>query len=256
MCLLTFLPPGVRPDTGALANGAGCNPDGHGYAIVADGELLIARGLDPDEMIAEFERRRRRRPDGPALFHSRFATHGRVTVENCHPFPLGHDRRTVLAHNGVLPPAVQPGRGDPRSDTRIAAEDYLPRFGPLSSRRARLRLERWMTPDNKIVILTVDRRFRDRAYILNEASGLWHDGAWYSNDGYLPQPARSWRFDAAAGDDPWDAGVTFERCPLCASDVDLSEAECRLCGLCFDCGEPPGECLCYAPAALDGRQGH
>lgn len=255
MCLLSFLPAGVLPDTDALANGALYNPDGHGYAIVTGGELLIGRGMDPVEVIVEFERHRRHHPDGPALFHSRFGTHGSIDVDNCHPFFLGHDQRTVIAHNGVLPNTVHPHKGDDRSDTRIAAEDFLPRFGALSSRRNRQQLQRWMTPDNKIVILTVDRRFRDRAYILNEASGLWQDRIWYSNDGFLPpRRGRLWRFDEDSRGVPWwDEDMPLERCPLCSSIVDFSDGDCGLCGLCFDCGEEPADCFCYTPAALDLR---
>src|SRR5262249_40587040 len=107
-------------------------------------------------------------------------------LDNCHPFIVGGDSRTVLAHNGILPTTVQPGRGDKRSDTRIAAEDFIPAFGSLRHRRTRLALARWMSPDNKMVILTVDRRFRERAYILNEDAGIWDGGIWYSNTGYRP----------------------------------------------------------------------
>src|SRR5262249_475168 len=111
------------------------------------------------------------------------------TIDNCHPFPVGGDPRTVLAHNGILPRGVQPHGGDPRSDTRIAAEAFIPAFGSLRSRRTRLRLQRWMTPHNKMVLLTVDRRFKQPAFILNEESGTWSEGIWYSNHGFQP-PAR------------------------------------------------------------------
>jgi predicted glutamine amidotransferase len=156
MCLLTFIPGGVQPELDALSCGADVNPDGHGWAIVAGQRLLVGHGMNPAETIASFAEARGRHPDGPALFHSRYATAGRVNVDNCHPFAVGGDPRTVLAHNGVLPASVQPSRGERRSDTRIAAEDFLPRFGSLRSRAARLRFEKWMTLRNKIVILTVD----------------------------------------------------------------------------------------------------
>src|SRR4051812_17252054 len=199
MCLLTFFPAGVLPDTDALLNGAIVNNDGHGYGIVADGRLIVGRGMDADAVIAAFAAARAEHRDGPALFHSRFGTHGKPCVDNCHPFPVGGDARTVIAHNGVLPAAVQPSKGDARSDTRIAAEDFIPALGSLRARRIRLRLQRWMTPHNKIVILTVDRRFKQRSYILNENCGIWDGGIWYSNDGYRPLPRTHWAFD-----DDWD----------------------------------------------------
>jgi glutamine amidotransferase len=152
---------------------------------------------------------------------------------------------------------VRPAKGDTRSDTRIAAEDYLPTFGSLRTRRTRMRFERWMTPQNKMVILTVDRQFKERAYILNETSGTWDGGIWYSNDGYLPPPPQTrWPLDTDAAWDwpPWDrAADNFDRCGFCRAIIDVTEDECRYCGWCFDCGEMPEGCYCYTPAALDPR---
>lgn len=255
MCLLTFLPAGVLPDTDALVNGAEVNDDGHGFAIVTDNRILIRHGLSGEPMIEAFDTARREHLDGPALFHSRLATHGTERdLANCHPFCLGGDDRTVLAHNGVLPKAVQPDKGDPRSDTRIAAETFLPAFGSLRLRRTRQRVQRWMTPANKIVILTVDRRYRERAYILNEAAGIWHNGIWYSNDGYRPYlaPHRLGGNQSLWGWSPgeqWD----FDRCGVCQAVIDTTDDECPYCGGCPICGDWPDTCACHAPAALDHR---
>lgn len=250
MCLLTYLPAGVLPDTAALLNGTDTNRDGHGFAIVAGDRLLIERGMDGEQVIAAFERTRRSHPDGPALFHSRYATHGVTDLDNCHPFHVGRDMRTVIAHNGILPATVQPRRGDPRSDTRYAAEVHLPRVGGLHLRRTRLRLERWMTPFNKMVLLTVDRRFKQQGFILNESSGIWDGGIWYSNDDYQPPPTSAW-WTARYGDTLPDWLETIagpERCPYCGTPVDVDlDVECRCCGWCFDCGAPPSVCGCYPP---------
>jgi len=205
VCLLTYLPAGVAPDLAALRTGAAANPDGHGYAVVAGDRLLTGRGLDADGLLEEFAHVRDLHPDRPALFHSRLATHGTLGPDNCHPFAVGADPRTVIAHNGILPALVQPRRGDPRSDTRIAAEDLLPALGPLHLRRTRQHLQRWMGPHNLMVLLTVDPRYRRHAYLFNEANGLWHDGTWYSNDSYQPQIHR-------LETEPWtDAPWTTER---------------------------------------------
>jgi hypothetical protein len=284
MCLLTYLPAGTLPDTDALANGAILNEDGHGFAIVAGrrhDQLIVEHGLNAEALIDAFAAARARHPEGPALFHSRFSTHGTVTLDNCHPFPLGGDQRTVLAHNGILPRVVQPARKDPRSDTRIAAEQFIPAFGNLRTRRTRLALQRWMTKDNKMVILTIDRRFKQRSYLLNEQSGTWDGGIWYSNDGYLPMPANqssaAWPAPDESWDESWDDswdeswdgpegdtahGATPRRwrwpspdqCGNCAAAIGLA-ANCRHCGWCADCGEMPERCFCYAPAALDTATG-
>jgi hypothetical protein len=254
MCLLTFVPAGVMPDITALWHGSQVNTDGHGFAVVDGNHVVVRRGMDAERMLEEFLAARHRHPDGPALFHSRLGTHGGHGVDNCHPFAVGGDARTVLAHNGILPAAVRPAKGDRRSDTRIAAEDFLPAFGPLRLRRTRLRLERWMTPHNKMVILTVDRRFKQRSYILNETSGTWDRGIWYSNDGYLPASPRRWSHTHPYG---WETGSSLSpgrtpsRCGCCGFILDPRDDACPDCGWCLECGEMPPDCWCYQPAALD-----
>lgn len=265
MCLLTYFPAGVMPDTAALENGMFINSDGHGYAIVSDDRIIVGRGLNGEDILDEFEALRFVHPDGPALFHSRLATDGAEDVSNVHPFPIGGDHRTVMAHNGIMP--LRPSKGDPRSDTRLVAESFIPRtYRSLRGRKARLRFQRWMGTYNKVVILTVDNRFRDQAYILNEREGIWRDGIWYSNDGYKPWLPSSVKY--VYGDDqlgwpeyepmvlgkakaltaqPRDEVIGV--CPLCTVTFDLSLTECPCCGWCTDCEGSPAECQCFWPGA-------
>lgn len=263
MCLLSFFPAGVMPDADALENGAIFNDDGHGYAIVVPSarRIIVDRGMDAKEMIKSFVDARRVFPDGPALFHSRMTTDGVTNLLNCHPFPIGGDCRTVLAHNGIMP--LRPSKGDPRSDTRIVAEQHIPRaYGTLRRRRARLAFERWLGSWNKVVILTVDPRYRDHAFILNEDEGIWDGGTWYSNSMYQDWRVRTKVPPAWLDDDDWtmdvirtaDGNVATGHCWACQAPVDYSLGECPLCGICFDCGEKPERCLCYVPSRrLDHR---
>ncbi len=242
MCMLTYFPEGIQPDVDALGNGATLNDHGHGYAIVANGHIISGRGMQASAVIDEFATLRRLHPEGPALFHSRFATHGSVNVSNNHPFPVGADERTVLAHNGVLPAAAQPAKGDDRSDTRIAADDIFPRllFSSFDNRRTRKFIERWLGRLNKVVILTVDTRYRRNGYIFNEREGVWDGGIWYSNYDYqtpysLPGNAARWGLD--------------EGCACCgiADSIDPEEGLCLACGSCPACGADEGDCSrgCY-----------
>ncbi|WP_406274545.1 hypothetical protein OH799_01385 [Nocardia sp. NBC_00881] len=232
MCILTFIKPGISPDLDALRSGALANPHGHGYAVLTDTGITVGRGLDATAVISEFAEAREQHPDGPALFHSRLATHGLRTVDNCHPFLVGDDERTVLAHNGILPANVHPGPGDLRSDTRIAAEDYLPTrpFGSLDSWAGRERLERWLHSD-KMVLLTLDPAYKHSAYIFNERHGHWDSGIWYSNHSYLP--------------DQWASDAYWDYCEYCgANDVDRLGPHCTYCGYCDDCWQPFPTCEC------------
>lgn len=240
MCMLTYFPPTVMPDTEALTNGAFFNNDGHGFAIVAGRRIIVRHSMNSDDLIATFVGMRRKHRNGPALFHSRMSTHGTIGTHNCHPFKVGGDRRTVVAHNGILPTESQPGYGDSRSDTRIAAEEILPNppFNDLDSPYALASLAQWLGPRNKIVILTVDPRYRQRSYLVNEENGTWDNWIWYSSEDYR-----------SLSDYKWYSTMNNRMCEFCLTmdSVDDNRNVCAECGVCVECGEYEDYCACYAP---------
>jgi glutamine amidotransferase len=202
MCLLTCFKPGVQPDMVELTRGADHNSDGHGWALIADGEILTDRGMDAATVLEQFRLAREAHPDGWAFFHSRIGTAGTMDEFNCHPFPTGPSRRdasplTYVAHNGVLPRSSQPGLGDKRSDTHLFADKMLPeRFFHLDSPKTRKRLESWLGSFNKIVVLTVDPRYREQFYLFNESQGTWKGGIWYSNQNHCHTYSEySWSYE-------------------------------------------------------------
>lgn len=183
MCLLTFFPEGIQPDTDALLRGSENNSDGHGYAIIINDRITVRKSMTAKPLIEEFANLRKQHPQGPALFHSRIGTGGTITKSNCHPFKVGGDPRTVVAHNGILPASVQPKKGDPRCDTRIFAQSHLP-YRNLNSTRSRNKLETWLAGD-KLAVLTVNPNHQQSWYLLNEHLGEWdQDGVWYSNSSH------------------------------------------------------------------------
>lgn len=209
MCLLTYFPAGVLPDADALRCGAQCNNDGHGFGILIPGQedILVFKSMNAAEAIDEFVRMRAQYPEGPALFHSRLTTHGNTGVDNCHPFVVNGDPRTVVAHNGILPTDAHPKKigttvvhkttkdkvpyqvienvYDDRSDTRILADDLLmARWSNLDSRHSRKRLTAWLGRSNKILVLTTDPTYRRNAYLFNSGLGEWVGGVWYSNSSF------------------------------------------------------------------------
>lgn len=250
MCLLTYYPDNVQPDTEALATGALWNRDGHGFAIVAGNRLIIDHDMRAEVMIERFAKVRAQYPDGPALFHSRWGTGGTRDERNCHPFRIAGDRRTVVAHNGVLPYSMQPPKGDLRSDTRFMAEEILSGWdiGDLTMRAS---LSRWIGYGNKLVFLTVNPAYARSAYIVNEYSGKWINGIWYSNPDYLdPWPTTMRTVGAVESANP-------EECWVCSSseDVDVERVMCLACNICLDCGQDWDEaCECYTlPDGTDER---
>lgn len=282
MCMLTYLSPGTQPDVDAIGNGTTFNNDGHGFAIVHGDQLIVRHGMDPENMVNKFEDLRKRFPDGPAMFHSRFGTAGSVSRYNCHPFYIGGDNQSVLGHNGVLPQLVQPQGGDRRSDTRICAEELLAGWD-LQDEHNQNEIEKWMGAGNKFVILTVNPIYDYSAWILNEKAGNWedNDSVWYSNTDYRYGGTRtakgkrsygwgttgyyessySWQKDEEPDDktglvvigSPRDSGdrlsghndsEEYGPCYYCAGPVDLG-GYCQRCSTCQDCLEYLDCCQCF-----------
>lgn len=268
MCMLSFYPPGRQPDLKRLQNGCEVNTDGFGFALITPRrELIVRRSMKAIDLIEEFADARATFPDGPALFHSRWATSGKVDETGCHPFEVGRDSKTVVAHNGVF---FDPGKDSTMSDTAIFARYILPHMSyDKPSKRARL--ERYCG-GNKLVILTVNPARRKQSYIIGENLGVWtQDGEWHSNHDFEGWGSHrhyggysAWLSDelgwfdakvtAASYDDgePTDTKPRSDRepwpCDLCGAvnAVDTLTLICDVCRSCQDCHEDADTaCMCF-----------
>lgn len=253
MCMLCVIPPGIIPSREKLTNSALNNPHGFGFAIVVpqDRRIIVEKTMDADESINNFLKLRGQYPEGYAMWHARLATHGSQTVDNCHPFAVGHDPQTYLGHNGILP--VLEDKTD-RSDTRIFAEDILSAMGgvtALDNEQLYNMLEDFTT-GSKVCVLTVDPRAQHQAYLLHEEKGKYDTtGVWWSNDScYLSDWSSSkWVSNKDYDLLPASKDEIIE-CFNCKSTldeemIDTYEGQCFYCGACTDCKSTATECLCY-----------
>jgi glutamine amidotransferase len=282
MCILSYIPantPITKQAMEHLLNGGLNNPDGHGFAIAdpKTAQIIWGHSLTIEEALEEFIEMRELYPEGPALFHSRWATHGSVKIDNCHPFQVDGSAKTVLAHNGILPKDAHPEKGDDRSDTKILAEDLLPKwYSRLDNRRTRQNLARWAGSGNKLVILTVDPKYRRNIYLVNENAGQWDHGTgiWHSNGDYKDAWRKwygttkkdtnytyNWGYGAATKSNNYgirdlkpvtpmynDAGQ--EICWICEKgQVNEVTRYCNntWCDSCNECGDEVRYCMCLTP---------
>jgi len=243
-----------------LENSALNNPDGFGFAIVIPSEnrIHVERTMNADASISRFLEMREKYPEGYATWHARFATHGSLTVDNCHPFQVGvGNTQTYLAHNGVLP-VIEP-QGDKRSDTRIFAEDILPAIGGVTSldNEQVWNILEDFTQGSKVVILTVDPRAKHQCYLLHENKG-WKDssGVWWSNQScYLTMSARTATpFGFGLKDDSTEKWVDCDTCESFFEISQMIDGYCKQCGTCVDCKTYVTECLCYKGSNYDKKQ--
>lgn len=269
MCLLTFISEGSLPNVDHLSNGAVNNPDGFGWAIKTEHHILTGHGMSFDPVLENFLNARKKH-GGPALFHSRITTHGNTSIDNCHPFRVGGDARSVLGHNGMLP--IDVPKGDTRSDTAIFAQQYLPNIGgvyALDEPDTFAQLEKWAT-GSKLVVLTADPFANRDWYILNEKSGHWDtDGVWWSNSsyqtvyrsygsygsgwsGYVSKSTKSDNDYVTLLDEDDEAYYNLYQvvCPVCNTaevyDFDCEDVDvCYTCGFCMWCETWGDDCDCW-----------
>jgi glutamine amidotransferase len=178
MCLAIYKPADTAPDWTAYKNGFEDNPDGWGFAVVDNGELLDATGIGNfEEFRTNFEPFAHKQ----AIIHFRWATHGSKTVDNCHPFVHGD---LAMIHNGIVNICTK--SDESRSDTyHFMDKVIIPMYE--RDRDFFLQSDVKYTMElahsgSKFVLLRADGQYA----IWNEDDGVKEkDGHWYSNTGYL-----------------------------------------------------------------------
>ena len=260
MCILVVCKPDSTPSKEDLHNGACSNPHGFGFAIETPDGIISERSMSAKKSIARFLELREQYPEGYAMWHARYATHGVKNELNCHPFKVaGTDHDTYLAHNGVLD--IHIPKGDKRSDTRIMAEELLPRLGGVSALDDDYvydMVSSWSS-GSKVVIMTRDPKAKYGIYIINEDLGSWDEyGIWWSNQSHKrtkPTPRTQTYNDTYSwGKYDWSQSVieppneddTVSPCGWCDEQVDLETNPyfCEYCMSCLECGFMVTDCMC------------
>ena len=180
------MPEGTTASKKSLEQAAWYNDDGFGWAIRTPDKILVGKNMEFSKAYDEFMSARSSY-NGDALFHLRITTQGGTNLDNCHPFYVGKDQLSVVAHNGMLP--VNDDKTG-RSDTRIFAESLLPKRGGitfLNGEQSLTKLEKW-AEGSKLVFLTVNPASKWRYVIINMDDGHWgkdeDEGVWFSNSSY------------------------------------------------------------------------
>lgn len=275
MCLLVVCKPNAIPKREELTEGACANPHGYGFAMIIDGKIYRYRTMSARKAVSKFIHMRQQYPQGYAIWHARYATHGVRNEDNCHPFQVGDDTDTVLAHNGVLDTFI--GKDDKRSDTRIFAEDTLPKLGgyrALEDENLYRMIEGWAS-GSKIAVLTANPNANYQLYLINERLGHWdNDGVWWSNSSYkrstttigsyykaspyTPAPSESSTYieeqeyyHELLENGEKEGLIIVDTCPSCEAliDIDVSAEFCQYCDTCMSCFSNYQDCMCYTPAS-------
>ena len=182
MCILIASIDGELPTLAELIECERANPHGIGIAWAEDGRLVVRKAMS----LAEFLPMLFDKPDiSPYVLHFRYATHGEVGLDNCHPFTVGGGM--AMAHNGILPWRST----DKRSDSRCFAKDIIrPNRSMIFDESFQAHIEEFIGDYNKLAFITRD----GDVSVYNESAGHWRCGIWFSNHGY--RCGTKWTTDA------------------------------------------------------------
>lgn len=152
------------------------NPDGIGAMFMTRAGLpyAVKRAALPDAEYARAWLDSTLPGNGaPCAVHARYATHGKVDRENCHPFELDGG---YFMHNGVL--HIDTSADTSKSDTRHYMERYLAgRTQTLLSDHYGRELVGEHIDGNKFAWLSPDGHI----YVVNRAQGFEWGDVWFSN---------------------------------------------------------------------------
>lgn len=204
MCVILYSPKGEIP-LGYLLQSCANNPHGWGYMFNCKGSTTVRRGMDARALLKVWKRDSWDFTGRPVVFHARWTTHGKTSVDNCHPFEIpGHDLH--VAHNGMIDVSIP--KESERSDTFHFTNDVLAHLpqGFLENSAITRLIERYIGW-SKLVFLSSD----DRVYMINGHLGHWVNGIWASNSGYLPPAPKLPPIQPAKTTDLVDYGELFKR---------------------------------------------
>jgi len=224
MCLIVFKPAGIPWDNTAITHAFDNNPDGAGLMFPKGGKVQIERAFWTTDMLFEYLGENDL-TDRDVVLHFRWATHGKVDITNCHPYPIQAKPSTLhslttplgMAHNGVIP-GMDVG-GD-YSDTLQFITQSLIHLRPHIG-------QAWFSPflasatNSKFAFMAAD------GAVTLVGEFVEDKGAWYSNTSFEPYIPREW----VAGED-WEKVEDWdnEECVICEQ-----ASRTVLGGVCADC---------------------
>ncbi len=175
MCLIIHRPKACTVPQDWIENALIQNPDGWGIMSSDGTRLRIARGMTA----GGFSRALKKFKNREVFIHFRFATHGNVDINNCHPFTIVNDQFAVM-HNGVI--NIDTSLDDNRSDSWHYANRFLAplleqNLAAVSDPNFAESIGKHVGAGNKLVIL----RANGSHAIVNRSQGTELQGCWLSN---------------------------------------------------------------------------
>lgn len=235
MCIAILKTPNGVVTKEELQTSFNNNPDMCGFGFVDEGQVYVLKGYDKfEEFYSDYEQVAELN-DRNILIHFRISTSGKVDEDNCHPFFVKND--LILIHNGVLTGCRTE---KDKNDTRCFIEDNLCNIPTKMWKKKTFRnLVGEAIGNSKFVLLDQ----HDNYYIINEDSGHWSNGCWFSNNSYKENKYKLYNknnnsyYDSYYDyyDDYYKDTLVAEKCKWCGCELITKEEIDR--NICDDCWE-------------------
>ena len=245
MCIAIMKPKDKTISKDVLQTCCNNNKDGMGFAYVDDDSIIIKKYMNFDSFYKDYKSVENK---SNMLIHFRIATHGKVELNNCHPFKLNN--HMALVHNGIIS-----GYGDKEKITDT--QDFINKvIGKISYKMWKNPSYRELVGDaigySKFAILDN----KGNVYIINEEKGVWDNGIWYSNSSYKPKDttplvkyygnnyqSKIWDMYGNETYDSWYSRTHKKEEPEIDNDTKIIY-ECKKCGKVFKLSEDNTEPMC------------
>lgn len=188
MCIIAAKSSGLNiPSYERLSSMWYCNPDGAGLMFKYAGQIYLSKGyMSFEDFYSNLMRldKKYNLKDCDLVLHFRYATHGGISPNLCHPFRVSNDfkeQRSLtyvgedicVTHNGVYPYETE----DNVSDTMVYIKEKI---YPLYKENKEFYLTDLGILSGKLAILS-----KDGISLVGNFIEDIDDGIYYSNDSYL-----------------------------------------------------------------------
>jgi len=181
MCLIVYSPAGTLLDYETFDCAQALNPDGIGVMSERGVQKFFGPAASDEAWRHLCDLEEGKVPYG---VHFRMATHGDISLGNCHPFSAPRSDALVM-HNGIIRSMAILATSH-RSDTALFVEKFMGSTpGPERSHHNSYfrRISRLIGMTNTLLIFHSNTA---EFTICNEDVGVWMGDHWYSNTDCLP----------------------------------------------------------------------
>lgn len=163
MCLIVHKPAGAKFDFSIIERASFTNSDGYGLMWIEDGKVNTFKSVDMSTLAESVDMMDDSLEIG---LHLRWATHGTISKQNCHPFTT---KGYALMHNGVIHGMDIRGK---ENDTRAFCRDY-----------AWKHLKQYAEFEDAVKAIAADHGASNRMLIMSSTGNVARTGGWVERDG-------------------------------------------------------------------------